>query len=189
MSFERFTPADFITAGAKARKISRIEPSTATLLDDLSKDQPIEVHGLVQLIREVLAGESSEIDSSIAWRLSVDPVFALWFTPLKTEVLVEVIRYEKLGTIVAENPISAIIRQIRGSIGNYVDQDQLQHVARALSDVTQAKCHGLVVSGKTPDTATASFMITYPSLLFGYRVTIRQQRRDSIIEKDSLDAE
>jgi hypothetical protein len=151
MSFERFTPADFITAGAKARKISRIEPSTATLLDDLSKDQPIEVHGLIQLIREVLAGESSEIDSSIAWRLSVDPAFALWFTPLKTEVLVEVVRYEKLGTIVAENPISVIIRQIREAIGNYVDQDQLRYVATVLSDVTHAKCHGLVVSNRFAD--------------------------------------
>ena len=189
MSFERFTPADFITAGAKARKISRIEPSTTTLLDDLSNDQPIEVHGLIQLIREVLAGESSEIDSSIAWRLSVDPALASWFTPLKTEVKVEVIRYKKLGTIVAENSISDIIREIRKGIGNFVDQDQLQYVANVLVDVMHAKCHDLVVSGKTPNSATATFTITYPSLLFGYRVTIRQQRRDSIIEKDSLDAE
>ena len=189
MSFERFTPADFITAGAKARKISRIEPSTATLLDDLSKDQPIEVHGLVQLIREVLAGEGSESDSSIAWRLSVDPALASWFTPLKTEVLVEVVRYEKLGTIVAENQISVIIRQIREAIGNYVDQDQLRYVATVLSDVTHAKCHGLVVSGKTPDTAKATFMVTYPSLLFGYRITIRQQQCGVILEKDALDDE
>lgn len=189
MSFERFTPADFITAGAKARKISRIEPSTATLLDDLSKDQPIEVHGLIQLIREVLAGESSEIDSSIAWRLSVDPALASWFTPLKTEVKVEVIRYKKLGTIVAENSISDIIREIRKGIGNFVDQDQLQYVARALSDVAQAKCHGLVVSGKNPSSATATFTITYPSLLFGYRVTIRQYQRYLSTERDSLDDE
>jgi hypothetical protein len=137
----------------------------------------------------VLAGESSEIDSSIAWRLSVDPALASWFTPLKTEVKVEVIRYKKLGTIVAENSISDIIREIRKGIGNYVDHDQLQYVARVLSDVMHAKCHGLVVSGKTPDTAKATFMVTYPSLLFGYRITIRQQQCGVILEKDALDDE
>ena len=189
MSFELFTPEDFATPGAKARKISRIEPSTATLLDDLSKDQSIEVHGLIALVREMLSAETSEIDASGCWRISVDPAFASWITPVKTEVKAEVICYKEIPTITDDKFISDIIRDVRETIGNYVDQDQLKHVANALASVMQAKCHGLVISGKTPDSAKATFMVSYPSLLFGYRITICQQRRGVVLEKDPLDEE
>lgn len=180
MSFKEFSPSDFATAGAKARKISRIEPSTATLLDDLSKGQPIEVHGLVALLREILSHEISERDASSGWRLCVDPTFASWVTPLKTEVTVEVIRYESTPVVKEDKAISGFIRQIREDLGNWIDQDQLQHIARTLTDVVGAKCHQLEISGKGPASAKAAFLITYPSLSFSYRVTIRQQQRELI---------
>ncbi len=180
MSFKEFSPSDFATAGAKARKISRIEPSTATLLDDLSKDQPIEVHGLVALVREMLSHETSERDASSGWRVSVEPAFAYWVTPLKTEVMAEVIRYDSTPVVKEDKAISGFIRQIREEIGNWVDQDQLQHVARTLTDVAGAKCHQLEISGKGPASAKASFLITYPSLSFSYRISICQQKRELI---------
>jgi hypothetical protein len=180
MSFKEFTPNDFATLGGKAKKISRMEPSTATLLDDLANNQPIEVHGLVALVREVLTAEASERDAAVTWRLSVVPAMASWITPEKTEVTVEVVRYDSTPVVKEDKAISGFIRQVREELGNWVDQDQLQYVAKILTNVVGAKCHGLEISGKNPQGAVGVFLVTYPSLCFSYRVSIRQQQRELI---------
>jgi len=165
-----YSEKDFFTV--KARKSSRIEPGTEKLLNDLSSDLSTEMLALTALVAEAYKEERAPDGTPLTWRLCSDPVKAGWITHDKTEVLLELVVYEKVPSPKNQTSAETMVALLSKPIGQLVDLNQLRHIDHVFGKPAVWSSYKLVSSKK--GSAEVEFLVDFPAMKFGFKVTIRQ---------------